>query len=711
MLQLMKDRIITIFKNIPVLTRLLIPLAALVIISFLFPNHQQFNYSFEIGQQWKNPDLYAPFDFAILKEQSEIDKQLDSLKETLIPCYYRDKTITESKSILLTERFNNKLAQNSGKTTYQDVSKIAENYLNKSKAILQQIYKTGIIVRTQQFGTSKANNQIYIANGKERFSHKVNDFYSLKNANKSFEDKLLSSGLQEADFFISILNETPSLIESNIIFSDSITNEFHESTIKNFAKGRGIVREGERIISKREFLNETAFQKLLSLEDAYERKRLESDNIIWTRIGYFILSGTVLFIFLIFLRKHAPKITKSHKQLSFMFMWIIAFVYLVSWIERTDLISIYIVPFCIVPIVVRNFYDDIIALFTHIVVVLMTSLVASIGFEFIFTQILIGVIVVITNVKTRYWSRFFISVFDILLTYLIVFIGISMLHQGTWKLDNWEQIGWILGSVFLTLLSYPLVPLLERIFGYTSDITLDELGHLDQPLLKELSIKTPGTLQHSLQVANLAEAAASKINANALLVKVAALYHDIGKIENPMAFIENQHGGHNIHDNLSPKDSAAIIIGHIPKGAKMAKKYGLPKIITDFIWTHHGTTRVEYFYKKHQKDNPDIEIDEADFCYPGPKPTTKEHVILMLADSTEAAAKSLKMPTEKAINDLVERITDGKLAQKQFIDSNITFAELEQVKAVFKRLLKSIYHVRIEYPEEPKRLEIRNIEQ
>jgi putative nucleotidyltransferase with HDIG domain len=700
----MKDKIITIFKNIPVLTRLLIPLATLVIISFLFPNHQRFNYSFEIGQQWKNPDLYAPFDFAILKEQSEIDKQLDSLKETLIPCYSRNAEIATKKLDILTNRFNEKIAENAEETTYQDVAKQAEKYLNKGKEILKKTYQVGIISKNQQFGSATPDNQIYIAKGKERISHRVDDFYLLSEAKKIFEDELLTSGLKEADFFISLINDEPSLIASNIIFSDSITNEFHESTIKNFAKGRGIVKEGERIISKREFINESTFQKLLSLEDGYEKKHLESNNIIWTRIGYFILSGTVLFIFLIFLRKHAPKITRSHKQLSFMFMWIIAFVYLVSWIESTDLISIYIVPFCIVPIVVRNFYDDITALFTHIVVVLMTSLVASIGFEFIFTQLMIGVIVVITNVKTRYWSRFFISVFDILLTYVIVFIGISILHQGTWKLDNWQQIGWILGSVFLTLLSYPLVPLLERIFGYTSDITLDELGHLDQPLLKQLSINAPGTLQHSLQVANLSEAAASAINANALLVKVAALYHDIGKTENPMAFIENQHGGYNIHDNLSPKDSAALIIGHVTNAVKKAKKHGLPKIITDFMVTHHGTTRVEYFYKKHIKDNPDVEVEEAEFRYPGPKPTTKEHVILMLADSTEAAAKSLKMPTEIAINELVERIADGKLAQKQFIHSDITFAELEKIKAVFKRLLKSIYHVRIEYPEEPKRL-------
>ena len=701
----MKDKIIAIFKNIPVLTRLLIPLAALVIISFLFPNHQRFNYSYEIGQQWKNPDLYAPFDFAILKEQEEIDTQLDSLRETLIPCYYRKEAILAAKLKVLTTRFNEKLAKNTDETTYKEVSKQAEKYLNKGREILASTYKVGIIRKNQAFGTANPNNEIYIADGKERISHRVDDFYLLNEAKKVFEDELLNSGLKEVDFFLSLINNEPNLIVSNIVFSDSITNEFHESTIKNFTKGRGIVKEGERIISKREFINESTFQKLLSLEDSYEKKRLESDNIIWTRIGYFILSGSVLFIFLIFLRKHAPKITKSHKQLSFMFMWIVVFVYLVSWIESTDLISIYIVPFCIVPIVVRNFYDDITALFTHIVVVLMTSLVASIGFEFIFTQIMIGVIAVITNVKTRYWSRFFISVFDILLTYIIVFIGISMLHQGTWKLENWQEIRWILGSVFLTLLSYPLVPLLERIFGYTSDITLDELGHLDQPLLKELSMKAPGTLQHSLQVANLAEAAATAINANALLVKVAALYHDIGKVENPNAFIENQHGGYNIHDNLSPEDSAVLIIDHVSKGMKKAKKSGLPKIITDFITTHHGTTRVEYFYKKHQKDNPNTKVNEAAFCYSGPKPTTKEHVILMLADSTEAAAKSLKMPTDTAINELVERITDGKLTQKQFINAAITLAELEEIKAVFKRLLKSIYHVRIEYPDDMKRLD------
>jgi putative nucleotidyltransferase with HDIG domain len=251
----------------------------------------------------------------------------------------------------------------------------------------------------------------------------------------------------------------------------------------------------------------------------------------------------------------------------------------------------------------------------------------------------------------------------------------------------------------LTLLSYPLVPLLERLFGFTSDITLDELSNLDQPLLKELSMKTPGTLQHSLQVGHLSEAAATEIGANALLVKVAALYHDIGKVNNPQFFIENQQRQGNPHDKLSPEESAKMIISHITEGMKKAKKGGLPKVVIEFIATHHGTTRVEYFYRKAQEENPDEIIDESKFRYPGPSPTSKEQVIMMLADSIEAASKSIQTPTEEILDDLVEKIVAGKIASQQLIHANITFEELDKVKKVFKRVLKSINHARIAYPD------------
>ena len=700
----MKSQVNHLLKKIPEFGRYLVAIATIFGISLLFPNHQKFNYTFEVGEQWKNQDIYAPFDFAILKEQEEINRELDSLKATLVPCYEKDEQVLAQKLKIVTKRFNDKLESISTDDTYKDVTINAQKYLNTVKNILVEIYEKGIIETDIDFGNNTPDDELLIAEGKKRIIHFKSDFETKNTAHEYLTDALINSDLKTPRFFISIIQAEPSLIAPNIIFNEKLTNEYHQSSLTDYTTGRGMVREGERIISRREIITEKIYQKLYSLKKVYAKKKIEDNTVLWVRIGYFVLTTLVVLLFIFFLRHHAPEVIKSYKQLSFMMMWLLVFTYLVYWIESTQLISLYIIPFCIVPIVVKNFYDDIIALFIYIAVILLASLLSSLGFEFIFTQLLVGGIVVITSVKTRYWSKFFFSMAYLLMTYIVVFIGLSMLKQGTWQIDSWETCGWFFGNVFLTLLSYPLVPLFERLFGFTSDITLDELSNLDQPLLKELSMKAPGTLQHSLQVGHLSEAAANEIGANALLVKIAALYHDIGKINNPTFFIENQQRDLNPHDNLSPFDSAKMIINHVPDGLKLAKKYGLPKVISEFIATHHGTTRVEYFYQKAIQDNPEITIDPDIFKYPGPIPTKREHVIMMLADSIEAASKSLKNPTEEAIEELVEKITKGKINQLQFVSSQLTFEELEKVKAVFKRVLKSIHHNRIVYPDDTKQL-------
>ncbi len=326
-------------------------------------------------------------------------------------------------------------------------------------------------------------------------------------------------------------------------------------------------------------------------------------------------------------------------------------------------------------------------------------------------QIIAGMVAVMSNRKIRYMTDFFISVFYIGIAYMLSFLCTELMHKGVIYpviaddgrlIEQGLQVGnlgWLGLNILLTLLSYPFIPLLEKAFGLISEITLIELSDLNKPLLRELSFKAPGTMQHSLQVSNLAEAAASEIGANSLLVKVGALYHDIGKMLNPQFFIENQNQN-NPHLELSYQESAKMIISHVSEGVKLAKKYGLPSIIIDFISTHHGTTRVEYFYRMHKNENPDKPINEAEFTYPGPRPRNREEVILMLADSAEAASKSLKNPTGRDIDNLVDNIFTFKTSHGQLQDSNLTFAELDTIKAVFKKLLRSIYHVRLEYPVE-----------
>lgn len=308
-------------------------------------------------------------------------------------------------------------------------------------------------------------------------------------------------------------------------------------------------------------------------------------------------------------------------------------------------------------------------------------------------------VTVLTNHVTRYWSKFFNSILLILLTYCLGYLGLALIKEGSFQTIDWSMFIWFFINVVLTLLAYPLVPLLERVFGFTSSITLSELSDVNKPLLRELSIKAPGTFQHSLQVGNLSEAAADAIGADSLLLRVAAMYHDIGKVIEPNIFIENQ-GGNNPHDRLTPEESATKIIAHVSNGVAMAKKNRLPKVIIDFIRTHHGTTRVEYFYQAYVKENGGSSDEhESVFGYPGPKPSTREQAILMLADSVEAASKSLKEPTESDINNLVDKIITFKIDHKQLQYTDLSFRELEKIRVSMKKVLKSINHIRVEYPE------------
>jgi hypothetical protein len=371
-----------------------------------------------------------------------------------------------------------------------------------------------------------------------------------------------------------------------------------------------------------------------------------------------------------------------------------------SFSIKFKLPSLYYIPYCIVPIIIRILFDTRLAMNIHLLVVLLASFFLPNSFEFAFLQISAGMVAIysIKNLVRR--EQFLISALLILLNYFVAYLGISLIKEGTVGAIEWIKFLPFVFSVLLSLLAYPLIYLFEKLFGITSDITLIELTNTNTSLLRELAFKAPGTFQHSLQVANLAESAIYKIGGNALLVRAGALYHDIGKIENPQFFIENQIKGVNPHDKLPYDDSAQIIIKHVLNGIEMARRNNLPEVIVDFIRTHHGNTRVDYFYQSFLKNFPEKIVDENTFRYPGPIPFTKETAVLMLADSVEAASRSLKEPDVENINALVERIIDSKLAQDQLNDSNITLKEIETIKLIFKTMLMGIYHVRVEYLEQ-----------
>lgn len=686
----------TTIERLPNLVKYLLVFGVVVFITFLFPDNVQFKYEFDKGQLWRYEDLRAPFDYAIRKPAEEIEQERKKLEVNFSPFYEIDPNVAREKKRLLGEVFPQQLEAVRQEGQFTDVLARPDNYLDFGRKFLDNLFQKGILELAPQDQNKGEGFVINVVRGNTTQPQTVENLLNVEKAKELLSDSLPYSRLAEPEFLYPILE---GLIAPNLIYNDTLSRRILEEEQSQIATFRGRVSKGELIVLKGGTITDDIYQKLVSFRQQYEEE-VSVENSKWGVLaGYFILSSLIIGVFLLYVKLFAQPVFSRFNKLIFILLWLAVYSYLVYAVEQVSLLSVYMIPFCIVPIIIKTFYNDRLALFTHIIVVLLASFMTSLGFEFTFLQILAGIVVVLSSINTRDWSRFFYSIFSIFLAYGLGYLGLSLIQEGNLLAIDLNVFAWLFLSTFLTLLAYPLIPLMERFFGFTSAITLVELSDLNRPLLRELSRKAPGTMQHSLQVANLSEEAARKIGADALMVKVAALYHDVGKTLQPAFFIENQ-TGKNPHEGLSDLESAKVIINHVSEGVKMAKKARLPNLLIDFIRSHHGTTRTEYFYRNFVNEHPEEEVDESEFRYPGPRPRTKEETILMMADSIEAASKSLKNPTETDISELVDKIVAGKITQGQFENSRMTFRELEDCKIVFKQLLKSVYHVRIEYPEE-----------
>ncbi len=672
----------------------LIVLGTAVFISFLFPNNTRFKYEFDKGQNWHYDDLISPFSFAIQKPP-EIIAEEKSASGDIIPYYFINPDRARQRKNIFQKNFDQQLETVRQEGQFTDVFRRPEIYINYGRQFIDRIYQRGLITEGHELDSFEKDQVIMLRNGNTTVKKTVESLLDTKEVDFWITDTLFQSGLPEAEFLIPLLRRD---YAANVEYDAELTEHYREEQMANISTTYGMVRKGELVVGKNDLITDSIYQQLISYKIHYQETIATERSAWWVFFGYLLLTAFILGVFVAYLRFHAPRVYTYFKPFCFALMWPLIYSYLVYIVRVNDSLSLYIVPFCIAPIVINIFYNERLALFTHVVVVLITSFLSDLGYAFTFLQLLAGIVAVLSNIKVRNWTRFFSSMVYIFLAYGIAYLGLSLIEEGGLSTIDWSVYTWIFLNVFLTLLAYPLIPLLERLFGFTSSITLTELSDMNQPLLKELSIKAPGTLQHSLQVANLSEAAARKIDANAQLVKVAALYHDIGKMKHPEYFIENQKGK-NPHDDLLPIESAEKIIEHIPYGVELAHEHHLPEIIIDFIRTHHGSTRVEYFYHQYAERKPKGIVDQKAFRYPGPRPRTKEEAILMLADSIEAAAKGIKDPSESDIDLMVNKVIQGKIVKGQLIRSQLSFRELEVCKLEFKKLLNSIYHVRVEYPE------------
>lgn len=697
---MLKENLKKTLNALPGIAKFLLAGAVVFAISLLTPNNVQLKYTFENGERWKYEDLYAPFDFAITKSQEETTADIDKVNKSFSPYYKVDLSTSGTQKQAFTAAFEKELDLVRGQGIYDDILLKTDNYRQYGLTLIDKLYEEGIIALHPDHQLKDKDFVINVLSGSVAEKKTLTAFLTKEKVSEIIGDSLFNSGLKDAEFLIPLLETA---FVPNILYAPALTKRFLDAELQELSTTRGAIHEGDLIIKNGDFITQDKYQELLSFSERYHDE-MNVQYTYWNVFGgYFLLIALVIAIFIFYLQHNEKQVFAKFSNLLFLLMWIFIYSYLVHLMEQIDSQNTWLLPFAVAPIVIKNFYNDRLALFTHISVVLIAGIISSLDYEFAFVQITAGVVAVLTNTETRFWSRFFNSIFLIFTTYMLAYLGLSLIRAGNiYAVDT--QIVFLLGvSSGLTLLAYPLIPLMEKLFGFTSAITLAELSDLNRPLLKELSLKAPGTLQHSLQVANLAEAAARRIGANALLVKVGAHYHDIGKMKQAAFFIENQ-GSENPHDTLNdPFESARIITSHVTEGVRLAKKHRLPTVIIDFIRTHHGTTRAEYFYRKFVNENPDAEVDEKAFTYEGPKPRTKEETILMIADSLEAASKSLKQPTEKDIEALVHHIVDGKIKNKQLDDSALTFKELQECIDEIKKLLTSIHHIRVAYPGEKKK--------
>ncbi|HSI69160.1 MAG TPA: HDIG domain-containing protein [Gillisia sp.] len=681
----MNNFINNFYKNQALFYKVFLFILTAVLIVYLLPKGGKFKYEITRGKPWQYENLYAPFNFAILKTDDEIVKEKDQLISNHIPYYnYNEKVVEEVKANAvkhIAEVFNDSILNRREKGINDFVANV-----------LEELYEIGIL----QDDTRLEDDQpVYLKRGNVAeetiygrifLQEEIPDYLNT-NINRS---NLTSIKPELLELFYNV-------IEPNVIFDGAFTQRELDSKLSAISYTRGSIERGTIIISRGEIVEGEKLDILNSLKQEYESQMWSESSYNWIIFGYSLLVSLALLMLLLFIRKYRRDIYDNNVKITFIFFNLLLMVFLTTLVVRFEPRYVYIVPLAILPLTLKAFFDSRLGLFTHVITVLILGFVVPNSYEYMFLQIIAGIVTILTVSELYKRANLFISVGQITSIYIIVYFAFTIIQEGNvMDLDGEIFLTFVLGGL-ATLFVQPLIYIYEKLFGLVSDMSLLELSDTNSKLLKELSEKAPGTFHHSLNVANLAESCANEIGANAMLVRVGALYHDIGKMENPTYFSENQASSINSHDELSPKESAEIIIGHVITGIEIAKKNNLPDRVIDFIRTHHGTTTVYFFYMKEKQQNE--QALAADFRYPGPTPFSRETAILMMCDSVEAASKSLKEPTTGKINDFVEKIVNKQMEEQQFLNADITFKEIQLIKKILKQKLKNIFHLRVEYPE------------
>lgn len=685
----MSNTVNKLYKHNAVIYKVILFLITASVIVYLFPKGGQFKYNFTKGKPWQYENLMATFDFAIEKTQEEIEEEIKIIDVEAKQYFLYDQEVVND--VFKDYDLRISMAKSNDSLTNEDL----ETMSLLGRSIIESVYDRGFIEPVSENRISSDVEIIALKNENEVEDIVFSTLFKSEDVSAIIKSRLGDQPYNIAQSInLTILSE---IIRPNVSYDYEFTQKVIEEAIQEISPTKGKVSEGQLIIMKGSIVEGEKLAILNSLKKESESKSWTQASYFWILSGYAVLVSIALLMLLLFLKQYRPEIYYNNNKVTFIFFNISFMILIQTLVIKYNVDYLYVVPLSILPIILKAFFDARLGLFTHVLTVLLLGFIVPNSFEFIYLHMIAGIVTILTVSELYKRANLFISIGQITLIYMITYLAFSVIKEGSANQIKWEYLIMFAANGLLSFLSLFFIYIYEKIFGLVSDVTLLELSSTNTKLLRELNEKAPGTFQHSMQVANLAEAAANEIGANSMLVRTGALYHDIGKMLNPMYFIENQSTGVNPHNDLSPIDSAKIITDHVIKGIELAKRNNLPDRIIDFIRTHHGTSLVYYFYMKEKEINEEVDIEK--FQYKGPIPFSKETAILMICDAAEAASKSLKQPTAQSIDDLINKIVEKQKSDSQFINSNITFREIETIKKVVKRKLMNIYHLRVEYPE------------
>lgn len=655
------------------------------VIVYFLPNEGKFNYQFDINKPWKHGLLQASFDFPIYKNDIQVQKEQDSILADYQPYFQIDKNVEKKILAKLREDYNKTLRH----------SLPGPDYVRYIERTLKSLYDNGIMAGNDLTRIEEDSIiAIRLVDKNLATTRFVDQLYTVKEA----YEVLLNSDTTHYKKKILQQCNLNDYITPNLIYDEEKSETAQKDLLSNISWANGFVLNGQKIIDRGEIVDQQTYNILESLRKEWEKRSDSVQEKRLTLAGQILYVGIFLFCFMVYLDLFRGDYYERKGSLTLLFALIVLFPVISSIMVEQNLSSIYVVPFAMIPIIVRIFLDSRTAFMAHITIILLCSITLRFPHEFILLQVVAGMVSIYSLRELSQRSQLLRTALAVFASYALLYFAFELIHEDDLTKLNTRMYIYFMINGILLLFAYPLLFILEKTFGFTSNVTLVELSNINNSLLREMSEIAPGTFQHSLQMANLAAEAANKIGAKSQLVRTGALYHDIGKMVNPAFFTENQ-SGVNPHKSLSYEQSAQVIISHITDGLKLAEKHNLPKAIKDFISTHHGRGLTKYFYISYKNEHPDEEVDQEKFRYPGPNPFTKEQAILMMADSVEAASRSLPEYTEESISTLVDKIIDAQVADGYFKECPITFKDIAMVKALFKEKLKTMYHTRISYPE------------